>query len=477
MGARGRVMVAGVLVAVLGAGACWLTLDALDLVPGVLTLEPPPPVAQPFPTAPGAVGGPAADAVVRRPRPRGADAGRATVARWASALAGDSRMGASTSVMVADVLTGDVLADVDGDVPQTPASTAKLLTGMAALSALGADRTLPTTVVQAGPRKLVLVGGGDMMLAAGAGDTAAVVGHAGLGDLADQVAVALRQAGTTSVSVVVDDTLFSGPRVNPDWSSSDVAHGYVASISPIAVEIAKTKPDEEYPPRYPDPALQALSVFDDRLDRGRHHGHRTAWPAARRRRTPGDRPGRVGPGRADRALRAARVGEHHRRGARSAGRRRARPARQLPGCRHRGARRGGLRRARGPGARLDDCCGLSAKSRHPRAACWSTRCDWRPVRPVRALRPVLDDLPVGGWLGTLSDRFTAGAGQGLVRAKTGSLPGVTSLAGTVQTQDGRLLAFAVLADQTPPGGQLRPRAAIDGFVQRLAGCGCSAAAG
>ena len=69
---------------------------------------------------------------------------------------------------------------------------------------------------------------------------------------------------------------------------------------------------------------------------------------------------------------------------------------------------------------------------------------------------MLDDLPVGGWLGTLSDRFTAGAGQGLVRAKTGSLPGVTSLAGTVLTQDGRLPAFGVLADQTPPGGQLGP---------------------
>ena len=140
MGARGRVVVAGVLVAALGAGAGWLTLDALDLVPGVLTLEPPPPVAQPFPTAPGAVAAPAAGAVVRRPRPRGAGADAATVARWAYTLVGDSRMGSSTSVLVADALTGDVLADVGGDVPRTPASTAKLLTGMAALSALGADR-------------------------------------------------------------------------------------------------------------------------------------------------------------------------------------------------------------------------------------------------------------------------------------------------------------------------------------------------
>ena len=66
------------------------------------------------------------------------------------------------------------------------------------------------------------------------------------------------------------------------------------------------------------------------------------------------------------------------------------------------------------------------------------------------------------------------AAAGLVRAKTGSLPGVTSLAGTVVTAEGRLLAFAIIADRTPPGGQWAPRAAIDAFVQELAACGCRA---
>jgi D-alanyl-D-alanine carboxypeptidase/D-alanyl-D-alanine-endopeptidase (penicillin-binding protein 4) len=470
------VVVAGVLVAALGAGAGWLTLDALDLVPGVLTLKPPPPVAQPFPTAPGAVAAPAASAVVGDLDPAAPVPDSTTVTTWASALVGDSRMGASTSVMVADVLTGDVLADVDGDVPQTPASTAKLLTGMAALSALGADRTLPTTVVQAGPHELVLVGGGDMMLAAGAGDASAVVGHAGLGDLADQVAVAMRRAGTTSVSVVVDDSLFSGPRVNPHWASSDVAHGYVASISPIAVEIAKTRPDEEYPPRYPDPALQALSVFDDRLAEAgievTNHLARGTVPAGAQEIA------RVESAPVGQIVRyVLHVSENTI--AEVLGRLVA-VERGLPGS-FQGAGTAVLAEVAYdglavPGVRLDDCSGLSAESRIPaQVLVDAVRLAAGPAGET--LRPVLDDLPVGGWLGTLSDRFTAGAGQGLVRAKTGSLPGVTSLAGTVQTQDGRLLAFAVLADQTPSGGQLRPREAIDAFVQRLAGCGCSAAAG
>ncbi len=127
------------------------------------------------------------------------------------------------------------------------------------------------------------------------------------------------------------------------------------------------------------------------------------------------------------------------------------------------------------GARLDDCSGLSARSRIPaRVLVDAVRVASQPGG--EELLPVLNDLPVGGWLGTLADRYTSGPGQGLVRAKTGSLPGVTSLAGTVQTVDGRLLAFAVMADETPAGGQLRPRAAIDAFVQRLAGCGCTRAA-
>jgi len=78
------------------------------------------------------------------------------------------------------------------------------------------------------------------------------------------------------------------------------------------------------------------------------------------------------------------------------------------------------------------------------------------------------DLPISGWQGTLFERFLDSPARGLVRAKTGSLPNVTALAGTLLTADGRLLAFAVLADATPGGGQEQPRAAIDAFVGQLA---------
>jgi D-alanyl-D-alanine carboxypeptidase/D-alanyl-D-alanine-endopeptidase (penicillin-binding protein 4) len=90
------------------------------------------------------------------------------------------------------------------------------------------------------------------------------------------------------------------------------------------------------------------------------------------------------------------------------------------------------------------------------------------------LRPLLATLPVGGLTGTLDDRFLPGspedAGAGLVRAKTGSLTGVTSLAGTVVDADGRLLAFAVLADGV--GATDPARAAVDAVADALVGCGC-----
>ncbi|GAA2927749.1 hypothetical protein GCM10020221_24610 [Streptomyces thioluteus] len=71
------------------------------------------------------------------------------------------------------------------------------------------------------------------------------------------------------------------------------------------------------------------------------------------------------------------------------------------------------------------------------------------------LRPVLTGLPVAGFSGTLRERYQEADGRGLVRAKTGTLTGVNTLAGTVVAADGRLLAFAFMADGTsdPEGAQ------------------------
>jgi D-alanyl-D-alanine carboxypeptidase/D-alanyl-D-alanine-endopeptidase (penicillin-binding protein 4) len=82
---------------------------------------------------------------------------------------------------------------------------------------------------------------------------------------------------------------------------------------------------------------------------------------------------------------------------------------------------------------------------------------------------------VAAFSGTLADRFggaTPGPGAGLVRAKTGTLMGVTSLAGVVADADGRLLVFAFLADAVPATGMGRARVVLDRIGATLAACGC-----
>jgi serine-type D-Ala-D-Ala carboxypeptidase/endopeptidase (penicillin-binding protein 4) len=58
-------------------------------------------------------------------------------------------------------------------------------------------------------------------------------------------------------------------------------------------------------------------------------------------------------------------------------------------------------------------------------------------------------LPVAGRNGTLARRFAGSPADGKVRAKTGSLRGVTGLSGWTTTLDGRALMFSLLANELP----------------------------
>jgi serine-type D-Ala-D-Ala carboxypeptidase/endopeptidase (penicillin-binding protein 4) len=119
-----------------------------------------------------------------------------------------------------------------------------------------------------------------------------------------------------------------------------------------------------------------------------------------------------------------------------------------------------------------DGSGLAAGDRLSAAAVARTvRLVAGPAHP--ALHAVVAALPVAAWSGTLADRYDhprSQAAAGVVRAKTGTLSGVATLAGLVHDRDGRLLAFAFLADHTGP--TLPAEAALDALVSRLARCGC-----
>ena len=86
--------------------------------------------------------------------------------------------------------------------------------------------------------------------------------------------------------------------------------------------------------------------------------------------------------------------------------------------------------------------------------------------------PLLSGLPIAGVSGTLEERFAAAdSGRGYVRAKTGTLSGVVSLAGSVTTSSGNVVDYAVIANGI--NSTEATQKAVDSLIKRLSECGCS----
>jgi D-alanyl-D-alanine carboxypeptidase/D-alanyl-D-alanine-endopeptidase (penicillin-binding protein 4) len=87
---------------------------------------------------------------------------------------------------------------------------------------------------------------------------------------------------------------------------------------------------------------------------------------------------------------------------------------------------------------------------------------------------LVEGLPTAHFSGTLSRRFNHSPdGDGVVRAKTGTLSGVHSLAGYVQDRNGVPIAFAVMADAAKDISDVAAEAALDAVPAALADCACS----
>ncbi len=102
----------------------------------------------------------------------------------------------------------------------------------------------------------------------------------------------------------------------------------------------------------------------------------------------------------------------------------------------------------------------------------------RAATGAPALRAVLTGLPVAGFTGSLTSRFAGGPaeGRGPVRAKTGTLTGVSSLAGVVTTVGGTPMVFVLMTDEVALADTLDARAALDAAASALAACACASTA-
>ena len=409
-------------------------------------------------------------------------------------LVGSSALGNTVHVSVLDAATSTVLYAKNADVPTTPASTTKLLTAATALAARGPAYRLTTRVVAGeNPGEVVIVGGGDPTMSVDGNQL--FPGAARLDKLAEQVKEAL--GDTPATRVYVDMSLYEGPETATGWGSSDIAEGQVARIQPFMTNGGRIDPvHNEFggDPRYSNPANAAGKLFAGAI------GVKAAVRAGKAPETAeggaGAPSGAPGASAAPEAAGAWTPG-------RELGKVESPPlvqivdwmlqqsdnvlaeavARQVPlaagkPASFEGASEAMLAKLEELGlpsdeANLYDGSGLSRNN------------GISPTLLVRTLAlaangsdanlsALFNGLPVAGWSGTLRTRFVTPSpnqeAQGIVRAKTGTLSGVNTLAGVLVNKDGRVMVFAIMA--VGGASAISARAALDKVAARLVECGC-----
>ena len=392
----------------------------------------------------------------------------------------DPDLGPHVRVAVAPL--GDApVTFASGSRPAIPASTTKLVTSVAALLALGPDHVFSTSVLlgpsdgAAGARAgLTLVGGGDPFLERASttpdGDAWPYPARADVTTLAGATAVALDEQGVRRVRLSYDDSLFTGPAINPTWED-DYIPGEVTPTSALWVDEGRNLARSA---RVVDPSREAADVFAAAL-RGagiRVIGTPVPGPAASRSRLVAQvdsaplaqivqRVVDVSDNEAaETLLRHVGIAEHDD-GSTASGRKGVRSL---------------LRAAdvRLGGSTFYDGSGLSRANRaEPEVLLDVVRLAADPTRPD--LRAVVEGLPVAGFTGSLSLRMDEGppAGLGRVRAKTGTLRAVSSLAGLGTDLDGTVFAFVLMADTIALEDTLDARQALDSAAAALGACRCS----
>lgn len=173
-------------------------------------------------------------------------------------LLGDPALGARRTAVVVDVATGKRLYGSGADEALTPASTTKIATAVAALSAMGGEHRLTTrAALEPDTREVVLVGGGDPTLTA----RADAEGWADLRTLAASTAAALKKRGLTQVTLSYDTTLFAGTQVHPIGVNPNLA-----AVTALSADEGRTDDSTSGPTtRVSDPAADATRKFAEFL--------------------------------------------------------------------------------------------------------------------------------------------------------------------------------------------------------------------
>lgn len=381
-------------------------------------------------------------------------------------VADDPALGA-LSGHVTDISTGDELWSQDPDTMMVPASATKLATVSAALDTLPSDDRVATRVLPGTrPGQIVLKGDGDVTLERSSG-SGFFTSPANIDDLAEQVKETLGEEQVTEV--VVDNSAREGSLFNKDWSREDISGGNVAPLSSVMLDAGRLDPSDSYSPRSGTPGADVGTALAEAL----------GSPDAAV--TTSDKAVETGEGESSdnaplgavySAPLSTRVRDmmlHSDNLLAEAVAREVAVAAGEPAT-FEGATKATLAALEKEGidvseVTLGDNSGMSEKNR------LSARILDNILSTAASedkLRVLLDGLPVANGNGTLLERYTAdsgaGDGAGWVRAKTGTLDGVNTLAGTVTTEAGRTLSFAFLSNGSDMDAG---RAALDRLAAAL----------
>jgi D-alanyl-D-alanine carboxypeptidase/D-alanyl-D-alanine-endopeptidase (penicillin-binding protein 4) len=415
---------------------------------------------------------------------QGAAPTQAGLAAVLGPLASSPSLGRHVGAVVTDLSSGSVLFSRQPSGLFTPASSAKLITAVAALSVLGPGARFTTRVVAGvSPGAVILVGGGDPTLAAGTPPKADYPQPASLASLATATARRLRAHGERAVRLGYDTSLFTGPGLAPGWTPSYITTGNVTPITPLEVDQGRLtrsgQPQDadvpgNYRPRSFTPTADAVAAFASflRADRIQVLGRPVAALAPRHARA-------IAAVRSPplSAIAGWMLRESNNVIAENLARHVALASGQPATFAGAAAAVTAALRPLGvtTGIHLSDGSGLSIRDKvSPQALASVVRLS---AQDRRSLRPVAAGLPVAGFSGTLAPGGSVfgsfgPAALGMVRAKTGNLSKVASLTGFVDDASGHLLAFAFMADRMRARQLTGAAGAMDSMATALARCGC-----
>lgn len=394
----------------------------------------------------------------------------ATVASHLDKLAKAKQMGKTAGTIVIDAESDQVLYEDDASIGLVPASTNKIVSSAAVLRTAGPDRVLTTRTTLSGDA-LTIIGGGDPLLVSRKPQLnfgqRPYPRFTPLRRLAKDTAEALKQRNATTVKLHVDDSFFTGPAWGHGWPEYYRTSGIAAPVSALLVDHGRIGGTGMIPE---DPGLAGGEAFAKLL-----RGNGITVSSVGKQKSP------------DGAQELASIDSA--------------PIAELVGVallwsdnetaeslfRIAGHYGGFGASFEGGGQAVNqvlndmgispvmsafhDGSGLSPDDRVPPAVLAQVL--RRAVQGQDDLWPITSGLAVAGVTGTLQNRFDDPqtiAARGWVRAKTGTLNFVSSLAGFVQSRSGRVLIFVSLANEAD--SPFDAAEVIDKITAQVAECGC-----